>query len=276
MSSEPQDSGWLAPNARWLMTHRHGPVGGTSQGVWGSLNLGDHVGDDAAHVAENRRRLDDWLTPQGAHGARYLRQVHGKRVAGPGWPAAQMPEADAAVATQAGEGCTMLVADCLPVLMAAVDAQGQARAVAAAHAGWRGLADGVLDTTLDALCRASALSPTAVRAWLGPCIGPNAFEVGGEVRDAFVHAHGSGASSLFRPSDAGSNTASGEKFWANLAGLARSRLDQLGVPAANLTGNDSSAPWCTVSDPSRFFSHRRDAARLGSSGRMAACIWLTV
>jgi YfiH family protein len=157
-----------------------------------------------------------------------------------------------------------MVADCLPVLLT----NQQGSRVAAVHAGWRGLVgqggQGVLETIFEYFM-ASALVDTAhdateIIAWLGPCIGPKAFEVGDEVRDAFA-AHDRAALALFKPQPAG-------KWLADLQGLARLRLAALGV--TQIYGNDGSRSWCTVSQPSRFFSYRRD----GVSGRMAACIWL--
>jgi polyphenol oxidase len=197
--------------------------------------------------------------------------------------------ADAAVTTQRSVACTIMVADCLPVLFA--DAAGTV--VAAAHAGWRGLAAGVLEAVFaeflkqkQALAHTesaspaiksvantahkksfdAAAAPSEVTVWLGPCIGPTAFEVGAEVREAFM-AQDAQAERYFRPQDSAQG-----KYLADLAGLARTRLRALGL--TQITGNDGSAPWCTVTNESAFFSHRRDAARLGSSGRMAACIWL--
>ncbi len=168
-------------------------------------------------------------------------------------------QADGCVTTESGLACTIMVADCLPVLLA--DSRG--RAVAAAHAGWRGLAGadgaGVLEQT-HARLRLAAGEGGEVMAWLGPCIGPAAFEVGDEVRAAFVD-HAPQAASMFRPHGPG-------KWLADLPGLARLRLAALGV--TSVYGNDGSTPWCTVSNASRFFSHRRDRV----SGRFAACIWL--
>ena len=172
-------------------------------------------------------------------------------------------QADGCVATAAGTACTIMVADCLPVLL--TDSEG--RAVAAAHAGWRGLAGkagrGILETVVGALHeRLSRHEPGAegeLLAWLGPCIGPQAFEVGAEVRAAFVCVNAE-AAAMFMPHTPG-------KWLADLAGLARLRLAALGVKSIH--GNDSGGAWCTVSNPSRFFSHRRDRV----SGRFAASIW---
>jgi YfiH family protein len=167
-------------------------------------------------------------------------------------------EADGCVTTNTGLACTIMVADCLPVLFSTADG----RAVGAAHAGWRGLAgeggSGVIESVCDALRQRGDID--GVLAWLGPCIGPEAFEVGPEVMAAFV-SHDSGASPMFKPHAEG-------KWLADLPGLARRRLAALGI--TRVYGNDGSRAWCTVSNPSRFFSHRRDRV----SGRFAASIWL--
>lgn len=254
---------WPAPrHVRAVCTTRGG---GASAGPYDSLNLGDHVGDAADAVAENRALL------RLALGARpvFLEQVHGTAVATLGLHTPNGQQADAALTTARGVACTIMVADCLPVLL--TDRRGTV--VAAAHAGWRGLAGvggrGVLEATFEtfwplALANASKFAIDSIAnevvAWLGPCIGPDAFEVGPEVKAAF-EAHDPQAAALFRPHGAG-------KFLADLAGLARQRLGALGV--TQVCGNDGSPAWCTVTNPSRFFSHRRDRV----SGRFAACIWL--
>lgn len=250
---------WPAPaGVRAACSTREGGVSGPP---WDRLNLGDHVGDDPLAVEANRTRYAQEL------GARpvFLRQVHGSAVAVLQPDLREEPQADACVSTVAGLACTILVADCLPVLLC--DAE-QGRAVAAAHAGWRGLAGeggrGVLEAVFDGLAAAMGQSARAAGArtlaWLGPCIGPLAFEVGDEVKAAF-QAHHPAAAGLFRPVRAG-------KWLADLPGLARQRLHALGV--TRIHGNDGSAPWCTASNPSRFFSHRRDRI----SGRFAASVWL--
>jgi len=223
-------------------------AGGVSAGPWAALNLGEAVGDAARAVAENRRRFEMALGSP----AVYLRQVHGAHVLRlhAGRPVAAEP-ADAAITTDSGLACTVQVADCLPVLFAAPAGHG----VGAAHAGWRGLAAGVLDATVAALCAAAGCVPSELSAWLGPCIGPRQFEVGADVLAAF----GNGARFLPRP------RADGTMRWlADLPGLARDRLGAVGV--TRISGGD----WCTVEDASRFFSYRRD----GVSGRMAAAVWL--
>lgn len=241
------------PNVRALCTTRSG---GVSQGQYASLNLGDHVADAPQEVAANRERL------QRATGVRpvFLQQVHGTAVVELD---AQTPDgtvADACMTTALDVACTVMVADCLPVLF--TDETGSR--VAAAHAGWRGLAGGALEQVA-ARMRASAREAEArdvarIQAWLGPCIGPRAFEVGVEVKEAFV-AWRPEAAACFAPG------ADDGKWMADLAGLARQRLRAVGIDA--IYGNDSSDGWCTVNNPLRFFSHRRD----GVSGRFAALIW---
>jgi polyphenol oxidase len=258
---------WPAPrHVRAVCTTRGGGVSGAP---YDSLNLGDHVGDAPEAVAENRARLRQAL------GARpvFLQQVHGTHVATLNLHTPNGGQADAALTTTRGVACTIMVADCLPVLL--TDRQGTA--VAAAHAGWRGLAGeggrGVVEATFESFVASVQSSSTKfaiknkafnvnedVFAWLGPCIGPTAFEVGPEVKAAF-EAHDPQAATMFRPHGAA-------KFLADLQGLARQRLRALGV--TQVSGNDGSAPWCTVGNPSWFFSHRRDRV----SGRFAACIWL--
>jgi YfiH family protein len=223
-----------------------------------SLNLGQHVGDDPKAVAQNRVLLGQALAVRPV----FLQQVHGTEVAWLDRDAADGQVADASATVQRSLACTILMADCLPVLMTTLSGE----VVAAAHAGWRGLAAGVLEATLQQMWRqvgAKSGTPDAMAAqtlvWLGPCIGPQAFEVGAEVRAAFVVQQPQ-AQECFTPQGA-------DKFLGDLPGLARQRLQALGV--ARIYGNDGSAAWCTVSQPERFFSHRRDRV----SGRMAACIW---
>jgi len=263
---------WPAPaRVHALFTTRSG---GASTAPFDSFNLGDHVRDDPVAVASNRARL------HGVTGARpvFLNQVHGTAVAVLDADTPNGTEADACVSTQPGVACTTMVADCLPVLFT----NKAGTVVAAAHAGWRGLAGdgaesagrGVLEATFDAFAhavqgmdRSASLESAAANTlvWLGPCIGSEAFEVGPEVREAFVSQHDS-ATGCFSPSSAPG------KYRADLQALARLRLQALGI--TQVFGNDGTLAWCTVSQPSRFFSHRRDALRLGSTGRMAACIWL--
>ena len=248
------------PGVRAVMTTRHG---GCSRPPFEQWNLGDHVGDRAQDVAANRLLLARRL------GARpvFLRQVHGVDVVEllPGIEDGRT--ADACWSAEPGLACTAMVADCLPVLFCA----GDGSSVAAAHAGWRGLLGQDGRGVLEALCAAWPAARTerqraTLRAWLGPCIGPQAFEVGAEVMQAYT-ARDPAARAGFRPVAA----APGDKFLADLAWLARQRLRRLGIEL--IEGNDGGPGWCTVSASSLFFSHRRDAARLGSTGRMVACIW---
>ncbi|UDL04364.1 peptidoglycan editing factor PgeF [Marinobacter sp. CA1] len=221
--------------------------GGVSETPWASLNLGDHVADKAADVAINRTRLATELgLPETAFG--WLRQVHGTQVVRLPVPAGV--SADASVTAEPGLVCSILTADCLPVLLC--DRAGTC--VAAAHAGWRGLCAGVIEQTVAAM----GCPPAELMAWLGPAIGPDAFEVGPEVRAAFLQSD-AGADSAFVPSPTHP-----ERFLANIYLLARLRLASIGVTA--VYGGDL----CTVSDAARFFSYRRD----GETGRQASFIWL--
>jgi YfiH family protein len=256
--------------SHWLVPDWSAPVGvhaacsvregGVSTGAYASLNLGDHVGDDRAAVAENRRRFSDAL------GARpvFLQQVHGNAGVALDPSTSDGTVADACWTTERGIACTIMVADCLPVLLA--DTQG--RCVAAAHAGWRGLVGieghGVLEELWSRFWpqvgSSAAYAAARTLVWLGPCIGPAAFEVGGEVKAAF-EATSSSAAQRFHAASEG-------KWLADLQGLARDRLGALGI--GQIHGNDGTTAWCTVANPSRFFSHRRDRV----SGRFAAAVWL--
>jgi YfiH family protein len=183
-----------------------------------------------------------------------LSQVHGIDVVTLTSTTPHGTPADACLSLEPYLACTIMVADCLPLLL--TDERG--RVVAAAHAGWRGLAGGVIEQTVQALCTQTDADPQDLRVWLGPCIGPQAFEVGDDVREAFSAAsHG-----CFKPHPVHSG-----KWLADLAGLARLRLQALGI--TSIAGNDSTSAWCTVSQSSRLFSHRRD----GVTGRFAVCIW---
>jgi polyphenol oxidase len=257
MRSEPATGGcspaWTASErvGAWMST-RHGGISGPP---WDSLNLGTAVGDQAAAVAENRRRF------AGALGAMpvWLHQVHGCHVVRLGCALvdAEPVMADAAWTDEPRLACTVQVADCLPLLMAAP----QGRAVAAAHAGWRGLAGGVVEAALRALCQGAGCTPAEVDVWLGPCIGPRQFEVGANVLQAFGESPAQPDPSRFVPRA----TAEGPSRWlANLPQLARERLRQAGVRRV------SGGEWCTVEDRSRFFSYRRD----GLTGRLAAAVWI--
>lgn len=248
---------WPAPaGVRAVFTTR---AGGLSAAPYDSLNLGDHVGDLPARVAANRALLRQALGGR----AVFLQQVHGNEVLALDAATDDGLQADACVTKEAGIACTIMVADCLPVLLAIADGV----TVAAAHAGWRGLAGGKNGRgVLESVHTAMGADADTV-AWLGPCIGPSAFEVGPEVKAAFEAAQ-SEAGRLFKPTGSG-------KYLADLPGLARLRLHALGI--TRIYGNDGSDAWCTVRNPSRFFSHRRDAGPagngFGTTGRMAACIW---
>ena len=262
-------SDWLVPDwpapahVQAVCTTRHG---GVSLPPFDSLNLGRPSGDDAQAVDINRARLAGAL----GRDVNYLSQVHGIRSVQLGSPVpAGSVEADACTSVVPGVVCAMRVADCLPVLL--TDTAG--RAVSAVHAGWRGLANGVLESNFRQFAGllVGATAPVdhdavsqQTLAWLGPCIGPTAFEVGPEVRAAFVQ-HDAQAAACFTPLH-------GNKWLGDLAGLARLRLRAMGV--TRIYGNDSDTRWCTFNNPLRFFSHRRDNLTLGGSGRMAACIWL--
>ena len=241
---------------------------GVSQPPFDAFNLGDHVGDDPNHVMANRHMLQVLLGVKPV----YLKQVHGTDVVTLTSQAPKTPHgtvADACITTEKKLACTIMVADCLPVLF--TDLEGSF--VAAAHAGWRGLVGGVLRQNIASISAIASVNISYVAtnsiAWLGPCIGPNAFEVGSEVKAAFEAYLPNSAAYFKAVGDSGSG-----KYLADLAGLARLQLKQLGLADNHIFGNDSSASWCTVNNPLRFFSHRRDAVRLGSSGRMAGCIWL--
>ena len=277
MPSRPAwPSDWLTP--RWpaparvkaLMSTR---TGGVSSGLFESMNLGDHVGDEPASVAVNRGRLAELIQARPV----FMRQVHGVEVAHldalAAAPFAGPPlQADGALSLLAGQACTIMVADCLPILLT----HERMPVVAALHAGWRGLAGqggyGIVEAGLARLRAATGLAgsdlASGLMAWLGPCIGPQAFEVGAEVREAFVRVQPE-AHACFQPGKPG-------KFLADLAQLARLRLALLGVH--RVYGNDGGNDWCTVTQ-SGFFSHRRVSGRPGTrigdtGGRMAACIWL--
>ncbi|HEX7044183.1 MAG TPA: peptidoglycan editing factor PgeF [Burkholderiales bacterium] len=232
---------WPAPaSVRALVTTR---AGGVSRGAYCSFNLGAHVGDDPAHVRENRARLRAVLPADPV----WLEQVHGSDVVDAA-RAAPGTRADGAYTRSRGVICAVLTADCLPIFLC--DRAGTE--VALLHAGWRGLARGVIEQGLAAL----RAPPEDRLAWLGPAIGPPAYEVGGEVRDAFVSRRPE-AAVAFAPARRG-------KWYLDLYALARQRLEALGVRAIH------GGRYCTASQPELFFSHRRD----GATGRMASLIWL--
>jgi hypothetical protein len=211
---------------------------------WRGFNLAEHVGDDPAAVAANRRALLSTL-PTGTRIA-WLQQVHGTAVVSAERVAGDV--ADAAVSSTPGVACAVLTADCLPILLA--DVEG--RCVAAVHAGWRGLAAGVLENALQAM----NLPPSRVLAWLGPCIGPDAFEVGADVYAAFAAGSDAAVAACFRPGERRGH------WLADLQALAGLRLSALGVAAVKRDQR------CTVAEPAQFYSYRRD----GRTGRMASLI----
>ena len=228
---------------RALVTTR---CGGESVAPYESMNLGAHVGDDPARVAGNRMRLRQGIPPLPSD-PQWLAQVHGTRVV-EGEQFRTGVEADACISRDPGRVCAVLSADCLPLLFCADDGS----VVAAAHAGWRGLSAGVIEACVTAM----AIPPARLLVWLGPAIGPQAYEVGDEVRAAFC-GHDAAAQLAFVPRVPG-------KWLCDLYLLARQRLIALGVMRVSGGGD------CTFSDPLRFYSYRRD----GVTGRMASCVWL--
>ena len=258
----------VSPRVRARVTTRNGGVSQPPCGRWadggdspGGLNLGRRAGDDPDAVEINRTRL---LALTGAPAA-WLEQIHGAQVVN----AADVLEgaregaapvrADASVTDQPGTMCIVMIADCMPVLLC--DANG--RAVGAAHAGWRGLAAGIVEKTAARVAQLAGSGLEGLHAYLGPSIGPNAFEVGADVRDAFMNgvdgAQRDATSKAFVP-----RAEQHGKYLADLPALARIRLNQIGV--TRITSADA----CTVTERSRFYSYRRDA----ETGRMAAMIWL--
>lgn len=236
---------WPAPlNVKAVASTRQG---GISVAPFDSLNLGDHVGDSIDSVRRNRQHLLRQLDLEDAT-VGWLNQVHGRRVLD--LEDYQKPvEADAAVSCKAGQVCLVMTADCLPILLC----NHIGTQVAAVHAGWRGLASGIIEETL-----ARFSSDSGVIAWMGPAIGPQAFEVGRDVYDEFVMQNSANASAFTRIADRPG------KWFADIYALARSRLESLDVPVFG-------GGFCTHTDKERFFSYRRD----GQTGRMASLIWLT-
>ena len=231
---------WPAPaNVKALQTTR---LGGVSTGVYASLNLGDHVKDSPQHVAANRQLLSAYMPSEPV----WLNQVHGVRVIDAALSSC-LESADASFTNRKQVVCVTMTADCLPVLLC--DQTGTA--VAAIHAGWRSLCDGVIEATVAAM----PVQAGQLMAWLGPAIGPDAFEVGSEVRAQFM-AQGMQAESAFKPKEG--------KWLGDLYAIARQRLQTLGVTQVYGGGR------CTYSEPETFFSFRRD----GDTGRMGTFIWL--
>lgn len=232
---------WPAPaNVRSLQTTRHG---GVSRAPYDSLNLGDHVGDNPLAVAQNRQRLNRLMPSEPV----WLEQVHGTQVVNADLASCK-PRGDAAVARSPGSVCVVMTADCLPVLLC--DASGSV--VGAAHAGWRGLCDGVIEATVQAMNTPAE----KLLAWLGPAISQPAFEVGAEVRAAFIAKDAQAASAFVSGVDG--------KWQADIYHLAHLRLQALGV--TQIYGGQ----YCTYHEAEQFFSYRRD----GVTGRMGAFIWL--
>lgn len=233
---------WPAPvNVKTLQTTRKG---GASKPPYDHFNLGTHVGDNSLTVARNRMQLAPLLPSEPV----WLNQVHGITVADAG-NASCLPEADASISTHRGAVCAVMTADCLPILLC--DEKGTV--VGAAHAGWRGLCDGVIEATVAAM----KVPPSTLMANLGPAIGPSVFEVGAEVRAAFI-AKQPQAELAFTPGEAG-------KWLADIFMLARLRLQAQGINKIYGGGV------CTYSDAENYFSYRRD----GVTGRMASLIWLS-
>ena len=236
---------WPAPPRVQAFTTLRGPAG-ESKAPYENFNLGSRCGDDAAAVVRNRDALVEYLGLPSS--PRWLRQVHGTAVVVE--PGHDEPEADAAVTRTPGSVLAILTADCMPVLFVSDDGSE----VAAAHAGWRGLSSGVLERTLAAM----RTPPGRALAWLGPAAGSDVYEIGEEVREAFV-SRDFVASAMFYPTRPG--------HWrVNLHGLAILRLMDAGMPGMSIHGGGL----CTISDPQRFYSYRRD----GQTGRMASMIWI--
>jgi YfiH family protein len=219
-------------------------LGGVSKGRYSSLNLGAYTDDDVHAVSENRSRFRSLCELPSE--PRWLRQVHGNKVLIEP-PAGKPPQADAAVTRKSGVVCAVLTADCLPVIFAAADGSE----LAVAHAGWRGLAGGVLEATVHAM----STEPAEILAWLGPAISQANFEVGAEVREKFL-AHDADAAACFAANERG-------RWQADLYGLARMRLG--GASVEQVSGGE----YCTFAEPERFFSYRRD----GACGRMASFVF---
>jgi polyphenol oxidase len=269
----PEDCLWpqwsVSPRVHAFVTTRNGGVSvGSYAGAnaGGGLNLGLRAGDEPAAVMENRRRV---LELAGAPAA-WLQQVHGAEIedagsvidrCGAASPSPDPVQADASVTDQMGVVCVVMIADCLPVLFC--DAAG--RAVGAAHAGWRGLAAGIVEKTAARVAGLAGANPETLHAWLGAAIGPTAFEVGADVLEAFAAA----ADPAQRDQTAAAfvpKAGVDHKYLADLYTLARLRLTGAGVPLHHVHGGAH----CTVSEPERFYSYRRDRV----TGRMAAMIWL--
>lgn len=241
---------WSAPaNVHALQTTRHG---GISLAPYNNLNLGDHVQDDLLHVAHNRQSLSQFLPSEPV----WLNQTHGINVVNTA-NADCVPNADASFTTRKNSVCVVMTADCLPILLC--DKAGTA--VASIHTGWRSLCDGVIEEAV----RKMPVDTNQLMAWLGPAIGPQAFEVGGEVRAQFI-AKDAQAEVAFKSVADNEN---GDKWLADIYKLATQRLNGAGVN--QVYGGGQQETYCTFTDEQRFFSFRRD----NLTGRMATLIWLT-
>lgn len=248
------DSAWVVPaKIKAFCTTR---VGGVSMPPFDGLNLGLNAGDDPSDVLQNRRLLRSILPADPC----WLRQIHGITVSTPVTRNAFMDgpfEADASVTNIPNEVLAILTADCMPVLFASKSGD----VIGAAHAGWRGLSGGVLENTVREMCALSRdLKPQDITVWMGPAIGPTAFEVGDDVLQAFSGQSQAILSQAFRPVDGNPG-----KYWANLCLLAQDRLRALGIE--QIYGGD----FCTVADPANFYSYRRDK----KTGRFASLIWIS-
>ncbi len=234
---------WPAPSrVRAVSTTRQK---GFSEGRYNSFNLATHVEDDAGQVQKNRLRLAQQLAL--SHEPLWLEQVHGTGVVDVSSVSGQAPRADASFSRQPDQVCVVMTADCLPVLIC----NQAGDCVAAAHAGWRGLAEGVIEATVEAMQQ----PVDELMVWLGPAIGPQAFEVGAEVREVFVNDLAASEAAFSRGDE--------DRYMADIYQLARLRLARLGVNA--VYGGE----YCTCSDANRFYSFRRD----GKTGRQASLIW---
>lgn len=238
---------WIIPNwnapakIKALSTVREG---GSSDAPFNGLNLGHHVGDNPAHVAQNRATLVSSANMPTA--PVWLNQVHGVNVLSLPYTLNGQPDADAVYTNVARQVCAIMTADCLPVLLC----NGAGNEVCAVHAGWKGLLNGVVENALDRFADSHGM-----HAWLGPAIGPQAFEVGDEVRQAFVSRDARAKMAFI---------AHGSAWLADIYQLARLRLQHKGVD--QISGGE----YCTFSDPSRFYSYRREPV----TGRQASCIWI--
>jgi YfiH family protein len=235
---------WPAPaNVHALQTSRNK---GHSHAPFDSFNLGDHVKDNPIHVAQNRQLLSQYLPSEPV----WLHQVHGTHILDAAATNC-VPDADASFTTQKNVVCVTMTADCLPVLLC----DNAGTVVSAVHAGWRGLCDGAVEASIHAVCKAGNIESNQLMAWLGPAIGPNAFEVGDEVRQQFI-AIDAQAEIAFKPH--------GDKWLCDIYKIATQRLNNLGVK--QIYGGNH----CTFTEKDQFFSYRR----VGDTGRMATLIWL--